>query len=60
MAQDKARGRGFNIYLKPSTVENATREAKDRYGKSLSALIEALLVREISLKKGLLKSEAAK
>ena len=60
MSKAQTKGRGFNIYLKPSTVENATREAKERHGKSLSALIESLLLREISLKKGLLKAEAAK
>jgi len=47
-------GSPTNIYLDSSVKERAQEAAKERYGYSLSELVEKLLEREMSLKRGLL------
>jgi len=60
MAQNKGRtGSPTNLYLSETTRAEGTRLAKERYGMSLSELVESLLVREMQLKKGLLNLRRA-
>ena len=55
MAQNRGRsGSPTNLYLSETTRAEGTRIAKERYGMSLSELVESLLKREVSLKKGIL------
>lgn len=52
-------GVAVNLYLPASLKDEAGKAALTRYGVSLSKLVERLLAKEISLKRGLL-SEGAK
>lgn len=45
-----------NLYLDQNLKEDAVRVARERYDLSLSEMVEKLLVREMALKKGLLKT----
>ena len=55
-----AGGNVANIYIGASLKAASKSHAKEQYGMSLSELIQKLLVKEMSLKRGLLgKKEAA-
>lgn len=47
-----------NLYLGADLKDQAKAHAKRQYGCSLSELVQQLLVREMSLKRGLLKRAA--
>lgn len=49
-------GKSTNLYLDPDIVKGGRNVAKERYGISLSELIERLVLREMNLKRGLLKT----
>jgi hypothetical protein len=48
-------GKPTNLYLDTEIVEGGRRIARDRYGLSLSELVERLIRKEIGLKRGLIK-----
>lgn len=50
-------GTPTNLYLPQDLKASAREVAKQRYGMSLSDLVEELLRREISLKRGLIGKE---
>lgn len=49
------KGSPNNIYLSEHARDEGNRVAKERYDVSLSLLVEGLILREVELKKGLLK-----
>ena len=53
------KGQAINVYLEAALVAEARKAALDRYGDSLSGMIEKLLRRELELKRGLLGKAAA-
>lgn len=59
MARPKSgrNGSPTNIYLSSSVKTDGRKVAKARYGCSLSELVEKLLLREMSMKRGLLGSK---
>lgn len=54
----KHRKNVVNLYLGADLKSQAKTHAKRQYGYSLSELVQQLLVREMSLKRGLLKRAA--
>lgn len=51
-------GKPTNLYLNQQLKVSASETARMRYGCSLSELVEQLLRRELSLKRGLLRRAA--
>ena len=51
-------GKATNIYIDGVVIAEGRKVAKERYGISLSELVERLVRREIDLKRGLLKRTA--
>ena len=52
-------GKPTNLYLNASVKAKAVEAAKDRYGCSLSEMVERLLIKEMGLKRGVLGKRAA-
>jgi hypothetical protein len=51
-------GKPTNLYLNPRLKAEALEAARERYNCSLSELVERLLAREVSLKRGMLSLRA--
>jgi len=47
-------GKATNLYIDKQVVEQGKQTAKERYGMSLSDMVQMLIKKEMSLKRGLL------
>jgi hypothetical protein len=53
-------GKRFMVYLRPDVRNQSAECAKERYGIAFSKLVERLLIKELSLKRGLVHPRGGK